>query len=175
VEQRLDVRAFAGRDDDGVDLGPRDDRRVVARMKLRAGLLREITRLGRLRIGNRQEPDGGMLRRQARAQRADAARANDGDAQFLALDGDFLPRAILSGACARRATARSADWVGKKPYREEINSKVKSNPEPAKKRAKIAYRIHARSYLRRNRGFSYWQFASPRRVQFPPLAQSLAG
>ncbi len=69
-------------------------------MELRAGRLREITRLGRLCIGNRQEPDGGMLCRQARAQRADAARANDGDAQFLALDGDFLPRAILSGAYA---------------------------------------------------------------------------
>jgi hypothetical protein len=100
VEQRLDVRAFAGGDDDGVDLGPRDDRRVVARMKLRAGLLREITRLGRLRIGNREEPDSGMLRREARAQRADAARADNRDAQFLPLDGDFLPRAILSGAYA---------------------------------------------------------------------------
>ena len=89
------MRAFAGGDDDGVDLGPRDDRRVVARVELRADVLREITRLGRLRIGNRQEPDGGMLRRQARAQRADAARANDGDAQFLALDGRLLERADI--------------------------------------------------------------------------------
>jgi hypothetical protein len=36
-----------------------------------------------------------MLRRQARAQRADAAGADDGDAQFLALDGRLLERAAI--------------------------------------------------------------------------------
>jgi hypothetical protein len=40
VEQRLDVRALAGGNDDGVDLRPADDRCVVAGVKLRAGLLR---------------------------------------------------------------------------------------------------------------------------------------
>jgi hypothetical protein len=89
------VRAFAGGDDDGVDLGLRDDRRVVARMKLRAGLLREIARLGRLRIGNREESDSGMLRREARSQRADAARADNRDAQFFSLDGRLLERAAI--------------------------------------------------------------------------------
>ena len=64
-------------------------------MKLPTGLLREIARLRRLGIGNREESDSGMLRREARAQRADAAGANDGDAQFLALDGRLLERAAI--------------------------------------------------------------------------------
>jgi hypothetical protein len=36
-----------------------------------------------------------MLRRQACAQRADAAGADDGDAQLLALDGRLLERADI--------------------------------------------------------------------------------
>jgi hypothetical protein len=48
-----------------------------------------------------------MLRRQARTQSADAAGADDGNAQFLALDGEFLPRAILSGALREEPSAVS--------------------------------------------------------------------
>jgi hypothetical protein len=39
-----------------------------------------------------------MLGREPRPQATDAARADDGDTQFLAFDGGFLPRLILSGA-----------------------------------------------------------------------------
>jgi len=107
VEQRLDVGPFAGGNDDGVDLGPGDDGGVVARVELRARLLREIARLGRLGIGNRQELDSGMLRCQARAQRADTAGTDDGDAQLLALDGRLLERAdILAGAFRRKPAAQ---------------------------------------------------------------------
>jgi hypothetical protein len=80
MQHRLDVRAFAGGNDDSVDLAPGDDRRVIAGVKLRAGFLREIARPRRVRVGDRQEANGGMLRRQARAQRADAAGPDDGDA-----------------------------------------------------------------------------------------------
>jgi len=48
LQERLDVRAFAGGDDDGVDFGARNDGRVVTRMELRAGLLREIARPRRI-------------------------------------------------------------------------------------------------------------------------------
>ena len=85
-------------------------------MELCAGLLRQIARPRRLRVGNRQELDGGMLRHEARAQRANAAGADDGDAQGFALNGLFLPRAILTGAQARYGThdarcgIRDARW-----------------------------------------------------------------
>jgi hypothetical protein len=95
VEQRLDVRALAGGNDDGVDLRPADDRCIVAGVKLRAGLLRQITRAGGLGIGNGEKPDGGMLRRQPRAQGADTAGPYDGDSQFLTLDGRLLERADI--------------------------------------------------------------------------------
>jgi len=67
-------------------------------MELRAGLLRQVARPRRIRVGNRQEFDAGMLRCEARAQPADAAGADDGNAQVFAFDGGFLFRAILAGA-----------------------------------------------------------------------------
>jgi len=67
-------------------------------MELRAGLLRQVARPRRIRVGNRQEFDAGMLRCEARAQPADAAGADDGNAQVFAFDGGLLPRLILSGA-----------------------------------------------------------------------------
>ena len=73
-------------------------------MKLRAGLFCEIARAGRVGVGNRQEPDRRVLRRQPRAQPADAAGADDGDAQILAFDGPLPARAvILAGAAVRNA------------------------------------------------------------------------
>jgi len=39
-----------------------------------------------------------VFRREARAQPADAAGADDGNAQVFAFDGGFLFRAILAGA-----------------------------------------------------------------------------
>ena len=82
---------------DGVDLGPRNDGRVVARMELRAGCLCEFARAGRVLVGHRQEFDRGMLGREARAKAADAPRADYGNSEFLAFDGGFLPRVILAG------------------------------------------------------------------------------
>ena len=49
-------------------------------MELRAGFLRQITRACRVDVGNREEFDGRVFRCQPRAQTADAAGANDGDA-----------------------------------------------------------------------------------------------
>jgi hypothetical protein len=45
-------------------------------MELGAGLLRQVARARRLCVRNRHEPDGGVLRRQPRAQPADAAGAD---------------------------------------------------------------------------------------------------
>jgi len=67
-------------------------------MELRAGLFRQVARARRIRVGNRQEFDAGMLRSEPRPQATDAPGADDGDTQFLAFDGGFLPRLILSGA-----------------------------------------------------------------------------
>jgi len=64
-------------------------------MELRAGFLREVSRPRGLRVGNRQEANGRMLCRQSRAQRADAAGADNRDAQFFALDGRLLERAAI--------------------------------------------------------------------------------
>jgi len=48
-------------------------------MELRAGLFRELARPRRLRVGYRQKSDSRMLRRQPRAQPADASGADDGN------------------------------------------------------------------------------------------------
>jgi len=72
--------ALAGGNDDGVDLRAGDDRGIVAGVELRAGFLCQIARSRRFGIGDRQEPDRGMLRRETRAQAPDAAGADDGDA-----------------------------------------------------------------------------------------------
>jgi hypothetical protein len=71
-------------------------------MKLCVGFLREIARPRRFRVGYRYEPYGWMLRREPRAQPADAAGADDGDAEILALDVP-LPR-----DCGRQPTAPAA-------------------------------------------------------------------
>jgi hypothetical protein len=70
-------------------------------MELRAGFLREIARPCRLRVGNGKKFDGGVLRGETRAQPADAAGADDGDAQFPAFDDGALLRSILAGASPR--------------------------------------------------------------------------
>jgi len=67
-------------------------------VELRAGLFRQVARARRIRVGNRQEFDAGMLGREPRPQPADAAGADDGNAQVFAFDGGFLFRAILAGA-----------------------------------------------------------------------------
>jgi len=67
-------------------------------MELRAGFLRQVARARWIRVGNRQKFDAGMLRCEARAQPADAAGADDGNAQVFAFDGGLFPRLILSGA-----------------------------------------------------------------------------
>ena len=67
-------------------------------MELRAGLLRQVARPRRIRVGNRQEFDAGMIGREPRPQAPDAAGADDGNAQVFAFDGGLLPRLILSGA-----------------------------------------------------------------------------
>jgi hypothetical protein len=58
-------------------------------MELGAGFFRQVARPRRLRVGNRHELYGGVLRRQSRAQPADAAGTDHGDSQVLAFDGGF--------------------------------------------------------------------------------------
>jgi hypothetical protein len=83
-------------------------------MELRAGLIREIARFCRVNVGDGEKFDGGMLGREARAQPADAARSDYGNAEFLAFD-DPLPAVLrvmirFGGNCSRRMPgARPAD------------------------------------------------------------------
>jgi hypothetical protein len=153
VEQRLDVRPFAGGDDDSIDLGAGDDRRVIARVKLRAGFLREIARTRRLGIGNGEKPDGGMLRRQPRAQRADATRADDGDSQFLALDGRVL-RAPFYQALARgepRPSAARSGLAGSFTAKRTI---VRSRATPSREETRQERTQDARPVISCRRSFS---------------------
>ena len=64
-------------------------------MKLGAGFVGEFFGARRIFIGNREKFDGGVVGRQRRPQRADAAAADHGDAELLAFD-DVLP--VLIGA-----------------------------------------------------------------------------
>ena len=77
LQQRLDVLAFAGRDDDCVDFGARDDVVVVAAVELRLDLRCEIGGFRVVLIGDRDVTHRGMSRSKPRAQRADAAGADD--------------------------------------------------------------------------------------------------
>src|SRR5262249_60548621 len=63
------------------------------------------TRAGGIAVGHRQEADRGMLGRKARAQRADAAGADDGDADIVLLHCEALPSARAYATC-RTGTSR---------------------------------------------------------------------
>src|SRR5262249_57046152 len=74
-----------GGDDHGGDLRVADHLVVVAAVDVGAGLGGERAGAGGIAIGNRQEPNGGMLGGKARAQRADAAGADDRNADIVLL------------------------------------------------------------------------------------------
>jgi len=65
--------AFAGRDDDRIDLGVRDDGVIVGGMQRSADFLRQRGGLRRILVGYRNEAHRGMPGRELRAQSADAA------------------------------------------------------------------------------------------------------
>ena len=90
------MRAFAGGHEDRIDLGAGNDA-ALSPSETAPRFLRQVARPRRVRVGNRHESDGGMLRREARAQAPDAAGADDGDAQFLAFDDPLLPVRAVSG------------------------------------------------------------------------------
>jgi hypothetical protein len=72
-------------DDHGGDLRVADHLVVAAAVDVGAGLGGERAGARGIAIGDRQEPDGGMLGGKARAQRADAAGADDRNADIVLL------------------------------------------------------------------------------------------
>ncbi len=70
-EHRGDVRVF-------------DHFKVVGRIHIGAGGFGQCRGTSRIQIGNGEKTNGRVFGGQARAQRADAAGADDGDAEFLA-------------------------------------------------------------------------------------------
>jgi hypothetical protein len=78
----------------------RDDGAIVGRGDICAHRIGELPRIGFDQIRDRQKADRRVLRGQPRAQRADAAGADDRDAELLAFD-DVLLRKSRTRADAR--------------------------------------------------------------------------
>jgi desulfoferrodoxin (superoxide reductase-like protein) len=77
VQHGVGVFPFARGDDHRVDVGVIDDFLIVARPVIRPDLAREITRGIDFTIGDREEPDRGVLRRKTCAQRSDSSGPDD--------------------------------------------------------------------------------------------------
>ena len=76
--------ALGGGDEHRSDFRVFDHFKVVARMDISAGGFSECSGTCGIQIGYREKFDGRMFGGQARAQRADAAGADDGDTEFFA-------------------------------------------------------------------------------------------
>ena len=101
--------AFAGRDDDRIDLGMSNDGGIVGGVLRGADFLRQCGGFFGVLVGYRDEAYCRMSRRQLRAQAADTARADDGQTQCFAFD-DPLRAAVVSAM--RGVALRTAFIVG---------------------------------------------------------------
>src|SRR5204862_6939763 len=84
-QDRLRVFLLRRRNDHRSDVGMFDDLLVAAAVEVGTRLLRKRPRARWSAIGPRQEPHRRMLCREPRAQRPDAARADNGDAEIGSL------------------------------------------------------------------------------------------
>ena len=79
---RLHVLVLARRHDDRINRWMRDQRVIVRGRKLRAALLGDAPCTRAVAIGEREKTHCRVIDRELRAQRADAASADDADAQL---------------------------------------------------------------------------------------------
>ena len=85
--------AFAGRDYHRVDFRPRDDLVVIRGRELRADFFCQLLRRAQIGIRHSDEIHRRVRGCELRAQRADAARADDSEADLFAFDDLPLSRA----------------------------------------------------------------------------------
>ncbi len=105
LEDRLRVLLLWRRDDDRAHPRMGDHFLVAAAVDIGAGRLGERVGAGRIAVGNRQEPNGGMLGGKSRAQRADAAGAHHRDTDMALLHSLPQPRPCRYATC-RTGTSR---------------------------------------------------------------------
>ena len=99
LADRRGMLAFRRRDEHGVNVRMGDDLVVVGGVQMRAGQIRELLGVGRVLVGHRDEAHRRVFGREPCAQRADAARADDGDAELFCRHA-FLP-CHPSGFCLK--------------------------------------------------------------------------